>query len=193
GWGVGDMGGAIETTLAVEGVTRVLVLCGRSEALMARLRARFGSEERVELLGFTERMSELMGAADALVHSTAGLTVLEAWIRGCLIREHRDRRRTRQYHRAASHRYYGGHDHPAAQRRARPALAAHQRGQQHRHDDLDHEDHRADMDGRSLLERGHLEQQSGEAQGCDQSGPQDYAVHIAAAQVVDQQLADDPG
>jgi len=83
GWGVGDMGGAIETTLAVEGVARVLVLCGRSEALMARLRARFGSEERVELLGFTERMSELMGAADALVHSTAGLTVLEAWIRGC--------------------------------------------------------------------------------------------------------------
>ena len=83
GWGVGDMGGAIETTLTVEGVARVLVLCGRSEALMARLRARFGSEERVELLGFTERMSELMGAADALVHSTAGLTVLEAWIRGC--------------------------------------------------------------------------------------------------------------
>jgi UDP-N-acetylglucosamine:LPS N-acetylglucosamine transferase len=45
--------------------------------------ARFGTEERVRLLGFTERMSELMGAADALVHSTAGLTVLEAWIRGC--------------------------------------------------------------------------------------------------------------
>ena len=64
GWGVGDMGGAIETTLTVEGVARVLVLCGRSEALMARLRARFGSEERVELLGFTERMSELMGAAE---------------------------------------------------------------------------------------------------------------------------------
>jgi len=37
----------------------------------------------VQLWGFTDRMSELMGAADALVHSTAGLTVLEAWIRGC--------------------------------------------------------------------------------------------------------------
>src|SRR5439155_875744 len=83
GWGVGDMGGAIETALSVDGVARVLVLCGRSEALMERLRRRFGSNERVELLGFTERMSELMAAADALVHSTAGLTVLEAWIRGC--------------------------------------------------------------------------------------------------------------
>ena len=83
GWGVGDMGGAIETALSLGGVARVVVLCGRSEALRARLAARFGSEERVQLLGFTERMSELMAAADALVHSTAGLTVLEAWIRGC--------------------------------------------------------------------------------------------------------------
>jgi UDP-N-acetylglucosamine:LPS N-acetylglucosamine transferase len=37
----------------------------------------------VQLWGFTEQMGELMGAADVLVHSTAGLTVLEAWIRGC--------------------------------------------------------------------------------------------------------------
>jgi processive 1,2-diacylglycerol beta-glucosyltransferase len=83
GWGVGDMGGAIETALAVDGVASVIVLCGRSEALKARLGARFGSDPRVRLLGFTERMSDLMAAADALVHSTAGLTVLEAWIRGC--------------------------------------------------------------------------------------------------------------
>jgi UDP-N-acetylglucosamine:LPS N-acetylglucosamine transferase len=83
GWGVGDMDGAIETALSVTGVERVVVLCGRSEALMARLSARFGGEERVQLMGFTDRMSDLMAAADALVHSTAGLTVLEAWVRGC--------------------------------------------------------------------------------------------------------------
>jgi processive 1,2-diacylglycerol beta-glucosyltransferase len=83
GWGVGDMGGAIETALAVDGVASVIVLCGRSEPLKARLERRFASERRVRLLGFTERMSELMAAADALVHSTAGLTVLEAWLRGC--------------------------------------------------------------------------------------------------------------
>jgi len=60
-----------------------VVLCGRSDALKARLASRFGREERVQLWGFTDRMSELMAAADVLVHSTAGLTVLEAWIRGC--------------------------------------------------------------------------------------------------------------
>ena len=83
GWGVGDMDGAIRTALSAPKVAAVVVLCGRSEALKARLAARFGSDARIRLLGFTERMSELMGAADALVHSTAGLTVLEAWIRGC--------------------------------------------------------------------------------------------------------------
>jgi UDP-N-acetylglucosamine:LPS N-acetylglucosamine transferase len=83
GWGVGDMEGAIATALAVPHVAAVVVLCGRSEALKTRLAGRFGGEPRVRLLGFTERMSELMAAADALIHSTAGLTVLEAWIRGC--------------------------------------------------------------------------------------------------------------
>jgi processive 1,2-diacylglycerol beta-glucosyltransferase len=83
GWGVGDMAGAIATALANEAVATVVVLCGRQDALKARLAARFGHEQRVQLWGFTERMSELMGAADVLVHSTAGLTVLEAWIRGC--------------------------------------------------------------------------------------------------------------
>jgi hypothetical protein len=37
----------------------------------------------VRLLGFTEQMSDVLAAADALIHSTAGLTVLEAQIRGC--------------------------------------------------------------------------------------------------------------
>ena len=35
------------------------------------------------ILGFTEQMSDWMAAADAMVHATAGLTVLEAHIRGC--------------------------------------------------------------------------------------------------------------
>jgi processive 1,2-diacylglycerol beta-glucosyltransferase len=83
GWGVGDIEGAITTALSVPDVVSVVVLCGRSKALKARLTGRFENEPRVQLWGFTTRMSELMAAADALVHSTAGLTVLEAWIRGC--------------------------------------------------------------------------------------------------------------
>ncbi|MBS1679703.1 MAG: hypothetical protein JST08_20240, partial [Actinobacteria bacterium] len=34
-------------------------------------------------LGFTDQMSDWMAAADAMIHATAGLTVLEAHIRGC--------------------------------------------------------------------------------------------------------------
>ena len=38
---------------------------------------------RSAILGFTEQMSDWMAAADAMIHATAGLTVLEAHIRGC--------------------------------------------------------------------------------------------------------------
>jgi UDP-N-acetylglucosamine:LPS N-acetylglucosamine transferase len=82
GWGIGDLTGAVQTALEVEGST-VVCLAGRSERARRRLERRFGSNPRVRLLGFTEEMSDLLGAADALVHSTAGLTVLEAQIRGC--------------------------------------------------------------------------------------------------------------
>ena len=37
------------------------------------------------VLGFSDRMAELMAAADVLVHSTAGLTVLEALMEGCRV------------------------------------------------------------------------------------------------------------
>jgi processive 1,2-diacylglycerol beta-glucosyltransferase len=82
GWAVGDLEGAVEATLALPG-TFAVVLCGRNERILASMRARHGDSDRVRVLGFTDRMSDLLAAADALVHSTAGLTVLEAHIRGC--------------------------------------------------------------------------------------------------------------
>jgi UDP-glucose 4-epimerase len=82
GWGIGDLVGAVEEALAIEGST-VLCLSGHNERATARLRERFGAEKRVRLLGFTDQMSDLLAAANALIHSTAGLTVLEAQIRGC--------------------------------------------------------------------------------------------------------------
>jgi processive 1,2-diacylglycerol beta-glucosyltransferase len=84
GWGIGDLEGAIAAALALEEVARVVVMCGRNEGLRARLEQDFGDRhERVVLLGFTDQVPELFAAADALVHSTAGLTVLEAWVLGC--------------------------------------------------------------------------------------------------------------
>ena len=83
GWGVGDLESAIDTALALDDVDVIACLCGRNEDLYARLGARYGSEPRVRLVGFTEQMNEWLAAADALVHSTGGLTVLEAYVRGC--------------------------------------------------------------------------------------------------------------
>jgi processive 1,2-diacylglycerol beta-glucosyltransferase len=83
GWGVGDLAGAARVALRVEGVEAVLCLCGRNARLRARLEEAFAGEPRVRVLGFVDRMVDVMAAADVLVHSTAGLTVLEAWMLGC--------------------------------------------------------------------------------------------------------------
>jgi len=82
GWGVGDVEGAIATALALDD-THVAVMCGRNEDLRRRLAVRFGRVPRVTLLGFTTEVPSLFAGADALIHSTAGLTVLEAWAVGC--------------------------------------------------------------------------------------------------------------
>jgi processive 1,2-diacylglycerol beta-glucosyltransferase len=82
GWAVGDLEGAAAAALAVEGAT-VVALAGRNDDARRRLEARFRGEGRVRVLGFTDDLPDLMAAADALVHSTAGLTVLEAICLGC--------------------------------------------------------------------------------------------------------------
>jgi UDP-glucose 4-epimerase len=82
GWGVGDLERAIELALG-DGETEVVCIAGRNEDARKRLEARFADNERVRVLGFTEQMSDWMAAADAMIHATAGLTVLEAHIRGC--------------------------------------------------------------------------------------------------------------
>jgi len=82
GWGVGDLAGATRAALQVPDAI-VLCLCGRNDRLRAKVAKRFGSEPRLRLMGFTDRMGDVLAAADALIHSSAGLTVLEAIIRGC--------------------------------------------------------------------------------------------------------------
>ncbi len=82
GWGVGDLVGATRAALEVPGAT-VLCLCGRNDKLRADVSSRFAGEPRLRVMGFTDRMGDVLAASDALVHSSAGLTVLEAIIRGC--------------------------------------------------------------------------------------------------------------
>jgi UDP-N-acetylglucosamine:LPS N-acetylglucosamine transferase len=83
GWGVGDVDGALDTALGVPEIAQVVCLCGRNDELRDRLAAAHAGDDRVRVEGFTDRMGDWMAAADALVHSTGGLTVLEAHIRGC--------------------------------------------------------------------------------------------------------------
>jgi processive 1,2-diacylglycerol beta-glucosyltransferase len=83
GWGVGDVEGAVEEALRIDDVSQVVCLCGRNERLRARLSRRFAGEARVRVEGFTDEMPDWLAAGDVLVHSTGGLTVLEALMRGC--------------------------------------------------------------------------------------------------------------
>ncbi|HXA53628.1 MAG TPA: glycosyltransferase, partial [Solirubrobacteraceae bacterium] len=53
-------------------------LAGRNEQLQKRLQTTFAREPRVHVYGFTDAMPQLLAAADALVHSTGGVTCLEA-------------------------------------------------------------------------------------------------------------------
>ena len=78
GWGVGDLEGAIDEALQVDDVVQVACLCGRNEALRMRMLERYRMVERVRIEPFTDRMVEWMAASDVLIHSTGGLTVLEA-------------------------------------------------------------------------------------------------------------------
>ncbi len=83
GWGVGDLAGATRAALEQAPEATVLCLCGRNDRLRAKVAKRFGEERRLRVMGFTDRMGDVLAASDALIHSSAGLTVLEAIIRGC--------------------------------------------------------------------------------------------------------------
>jgi processive 1,2-diacylglycerol beta-glucosyltransferase len=82
GWGVGDLAGAVGVALSQNAV-QVAVACGQNDRLKRRLQARHAGDERVRVLGFTELMPDLLGAASVLVHSTGGVTCLEAAVHNC--------------------------------------------------------------------------------------------------------------
>ncbi|MCW3013211.1 MAG: glycosyltransferase, partial [Solirubrobacterales bacterium] len=82
GWGVGDIRGATSAALAAAPDVHVVALCGRNADARSALERAFAGQGRVSVIGFTDQMSELLAAADVLIHSTAGLTVMEALVRG---------------------------------------------------------------------------------------------------------------
>ena len=122
GWGVGDLEGAARGALEHVDAT-VVCLAGRDVDTRRRLEDAFAAEPRVTVLGFTERMSELLAAADVLVHSTGGVTCLEAMARGCPIVSYRPPR---------------GHSPLLAREMSRLGLVVHARSMSELHDALVH-------------------------------------------------------
>lgn len=80
GWGLGDLAGAVDAALALPD-TRVTVVTGQNEQARLTLLRRYAESPRVSVLGFTTAMSDLLGAADAFVHTTIGISCLEARLR----------------------------------------------------------------------------------------------------------------
>lgn len=78
GWGVGDIAGAVREFVRTPEVSSIVCLAGRNEQLEQKLRELFAEEPRVRVFGFTDQMPQLLAAADVLVHSTGGVTCLEA-------------------------------------------------------------------------------------------------------------------
>jgi processive 1,2-diacylglycerol beta-glucosyltransferase len=82
GWGVGDVLGAVREFIREPEASSIVVLAGRNEQLAEKLRRTFAVEPRVHVYEFTDKMPELLAAADVLVHSTGGVTCLEAMAAG---------------------------------------------------------------------------------------------------------------
>jgi UDP-N-acetylglucosamine:LPS N-acetylglucosamine transferase len=82
GWGVGDLAGGVRAAIEA-GADAVVAVAGRNAAAGRALTERFAGDDRVRVWGFTARMDDLLRAADLLIHSTGGVTSLEALSCGC--------------------------------------------------------------------------------------------------------------
>ena len=82
GWGVGDLAGAVRALGELREVSSIVCLAGRNEQQAVKLERAFAGQERVHVLRFTDKMPTLLAGADALVHSTGGVTCLEALAAG---------------------------------------------------------------------------------------------------------------
>lgn len=79
GHGVGPVEDTYRALLAATIPTELVVVCGRNEAARKRLAAvRPPGRHRVRIVGFTDRIRDLMAVADLLVTKPGGLTVSEA-------------------------------------------------------------------------------------------------------------------
>jgi processive 1,2-diacylglycerol beta-glucosyltransferase len=86
GFGVGPIEKIHRALLDVQVPLELVVVAGRNERVRKQLQAIGGSRRhRVKILGFTDQIDELMGAADLVVSKPGGLTTSETLARGAVM------------------------------------------------------------------------------------------------------------
>lgn len=81
--GSGVTAAVVKRLRELSGDVQTIVVCGKNEELRAEVEAQTGGErERFAVLGFTDRMHELMGSADLFIGKPGGLTTAEALASG---------------------------------------------------------------------------------------------------------------
>jgi processive 1,2-diacylglycerol beta-glucosyltransferase len=83
GFGVGPIERIFEALLAVELPLQIIAVTGRNEKAKKRLEAiSVPARHRAKVMGFTDKMDELMSVADLVVSKPGGLTTSETLARG---------------------------------------------------------------------------------------------------------------
>jgi processive 1,2-diacylglycerol beta-glucosyltransferase len=77
-WGVGNLTAAARVVRALPGF-HAIVVTAKNESLARHMRADRGLSVGVTVLGWTQRMPDLMAASDVLIQNAGGVTCLEAF------------------------------------------------------------------------------------------------------------------
>lgn len=86
GFGVGPIEQLFQSLLSIKTPIELVVVAGRNEALKAQLeQAQVPERHQVHVLGFTDRMDELLAVADLVVTKPGGLTTSESLARGAAL------------------------------------------------------------------------------------------------------------
>lgn len=72
-----DLGDVLNRLLTIQN-HQVVVVCGKNSKLKAEITTQFGTNPNVRILGFTNRMSDLMKIASVMVTKPGGITLSEA-------------------------------------------------------------------------------------------------------------------
>ncbi|HWI49790.1 MAG TPA: glycosyltransferase [Rummeliibacillus sp.] len=79
GGGDGFIGKGIEDFLAMSNNMQIIIVCGRNDKLKKQLTAKFESKsDEIIVMGFCEKMQEVMAISDLMISKPGGVTVSEA-------------------------------------------------------------------------------------------------------------------